>query len=126
MKILTILLLLLPVLSSADKLIIGGFSEHYGTVTNQVNYALGYQKNNIEIAAYYNSYYENSIAFSVHDYKWHHNSNKIGFKYGLVTGYEGREVSYHGLSPIVQFIYSGNNYDLGFGAVSTLTLKVNI
>lgn len=140
------ILLFLPVLCFADSLIIGGISHHSDskkpervsispvkTVTvggqeykvggahlyeektyNEEHPAIGYEKNGHEFTVYKNSFSETSYSYS----RIVTNRHGIGARLGAAL-YEGR-----GVVPVVQFGYFADNYDITFGYVSTLVLKI--
>ena len=117
-----ILFLLLPSISFSDSLIVGGFSKHPYGEYNQTHPAIGYEKDGLEVAAYYNSYSE--ISYSLIG---SHKFNKdYGVKFGVATGYEGKTKNIGKLTPLIQLAYYQDNYTLGFGVVSTVTFKVNL
>lgn len=148
MKILTILLLLLPVLANADKLIIGGLSKHFEALTyipNEKHQAIGYERDGLEIAYYRNSINKNSLSVSKIDRLWKlDNGFSVGYKFGIANGYTGSimpdadkdgtpepvDANKYGLMPLAQFIISHESkyftVDLGLAPVSTLIFKVNI
>ena len=56
-----------------------------------------------------------------------HKLNKdYGLRFGIATGYEGKEKNIGGLVPLFQIAYHQDNYILGFGFVSTINFKINI
>ena len=93
----------------------GGYSYHPEKRYNEQHPAIGYEHNGIEVSYFLNSY--NDMALSVS--RIVKNKDGLGARLG-VARYE------QGLLPIVQFGYFEKNYDLTFGMVSVLTLKIEV
>ena len=147
MKLLLILLLL-PLSVSADKLIIGGFSHHVDGVFdtryefNDSHPAIGYEWNKWEAGAYYNSVRKTSFFISRIDRLYHYEYFSLGYRVGLASGYEritweneeGETIPTTfikgGVMPQAQFIISHQSkfvtVDLGISLVSTLSFKLNL
>jgi len=110
---------------------VGGFSNHFDREgLNQRHAAIGYEKRNIELVFYHNSYHENSVAFSASEYFFKRDKFKAGFKFGTVSGYEGYEKTYGGLMPLFQFVASESNgnisVDFCLSYVSAVIIKINL
>jgi len=118
MKLLILIIFLTPSILFSDKLILGGFSNHSKfdpQEYNEVNYALGYEKNNVEVSVFRNSYDRFSYSLT----KITKNIDNLGYRLG-VASYSNKPV------PVVQFGYFAENYDISFGYVSTVIFKVNL
>lgn len=148
MKLLLTLLLLLPLSVNADKLIVGGFSHHFDGVFdtryefNESHPAIGYERNNWEIGAYYNSVRTTSFFISRIDRLYHYEYFSLGYRVGLASGYEritwenedGETIPTTfikgGVMPQAQLLISHESkfitVDLGLSVVSTLNFKLNL
>jgi len=142
--LLTAALVLACTIAQADKLIIGGVSEHIGSPVplNETHPGLGIERNGYELAVYHNSLDRVSFVVAKLRQPWRLGPVKAGYRIGLATGYEdatregydGRPYSMDGvvggLMPQVQAVFSyslgGVTMDAGLSAVSTLTFKVDI
>lgn len=96
MKLL-LLLLLLPLSVSADKLIIGGFSYHYMNAIdnrcdfNEAHPAIGIERGTFETGFYKNSIYNTSFFVAKINRPWKiTNSLSAGYRFGLASGYNGQ------------------------------------
>ena len=121
MKLLLILLLL-PLSVSADKLIVGGVSKHLKGGYNEIHPAIGYQKNSYTLAIFYNSYRETSVILA-RDYKI---TKDFSYRFGLASGYERELFHYHGIIPVFQIVFNGQNHEHGFSTHETVVFKLNL
>jgi len=138
------LLSFLPSLVLADKLILGGFSEHHGSpvALNEFHPAIGIEKNNFEYAIYKNSIEKTSFAFSLIKKPFSVFSFDFGYRIGIATGYDDKPIKgydarnytdklvFNGLKPQIQLIASKKvkniTIDAGFSIVSTITFKADL
>lgn len=144
MKNILIILLFIPSLVNADKLILGGFSKHLGypVPLNESHPAIGIEKNNTEYVFYHNSLNRTSFAITKLNRKPITDNVSYGFRVGIATGYndftttgyDGKSYSMRGmplgLMPQAQFLLSHQSKyittDLGISVISTLTFKLNL
>lgn len=144
MKILIIILLMIPALCQADRLILGGFSKHHGSPVplNESHPGIGIEKNDFEYAIYKNSIDKTSFAFAVIKRPFSFFGFDFGYRIGFGTnyeedkrrGYDGRmyslENTFNGIQPQAQIVVTKNfNYaaiDLGISRVSSIILKINL
>lgn len=120
MKLL-LLLLLLPLNAFADKLIIGGVSKHIEQGYNEIHPALGYQKGRYIGSVFLNSYKEASVIFA-RDTKI---TKDISYRVGLASGYDNEPVNFHGVMPVFQIVFHGQNHEQGFSTQRTVIIKLN-